>query len=202
MFELLNKGGFVMYAILLASIFALAIIIERAVFFYSTKKNFNQFMHDFTASLYEGGRGAAMGFLEGKTSGLAGLARTYLDNNIEDKSILEEYLYNWSNREVRKQEQNLNFLSAIGHLAPLMGLLGTVLGMITCFQEIHAIGGQADVSTLAGGIWEALLTTAYGLLVAIPVIGAHHYLETVVDRRTDSMQELMSEMDIYFGKNK
>jgi biopolymer transport protein ExbB len=76
-----------------------------------------------------------------------------------------------------------------------MGLLGTVLGMISTFQVIESAGGQADVSALAGGIWVALLTTAFGLVVAIPVVAVYHYFENTAGKRADEMQYLISELN-------
>jgi biopolymer transport protein ExbB len=73
-------------------------------------------------------------------------------------------------------------LELIGLVAPLLGLLGTILGMITAFQALQTSGAQADPSVLAGGIWEALLTTAFGLAVAIPAIVAFNLSENRIDR--------------------
>jgi len=84
------------------------------------------------------------------------------------REVLEESIHAAATHEIRNLEKHLPVLSAIASLAPLMGLLGTVLGMILTFQEISRLGGQADMAALAGGIWQALLTTAAGLLVAIP----------------------------------
>ena len=92
-------------------------------------------------------------------------------------------MYQTGSEEVKKMEVRLPVLAAIAHLTPLLGLLGTVLGMIICFQEIYSLGGQADVTALAGGIWRALLTTAFGLIVAIPVTAIHHYFESLVNNR-------------------
>ncbi len=75
-----------------------------------------------------------------------------------------------------------------------MGLLGTVTGMIKCFIKIEQIGGGVDVSALAGGIWEALLTTAAGLSVAIPTILFYHYFEARVDNYVSQMKDTAEEL--------
>lgn len=85
-------------------------------------------------------------------------------------------------------------LDAIATLAPLLGLLGTVLGMITAFQELEASGGRADPALLAGGIWEALLTTAAGLVVAIPTAAALHWLESLVERTRHAMEDVLTQL--------
>lgn len=85
-------------------------------------------------------------------------------------------------------------LDTIATLAPLLGLLGTVLGMIAAFQELEAAGGRADPALLAGGIWEALLTTAAGLAVAIPTTAALHWLESVVERTRHAMEDALTQL--------
>lgn len=87
-------------------------------------------------------------------------------------------------------------LELIGLTAPLLGLLGTILGMISAFQALQVSGSQADPAVLAGGIWEALLTTALGLCVAIPAIIAFHMFEAQVEK---SKQQIYSAMDRFFA---
>jgi len=78
-------------------------------------------------------------------------------------------------------EKYLRILSVIAQSTPLMGLLGTVTGMIQAFMKVEEAGGRAGITALAGGIWEALLTTAFGLCVAIPSMIIYHYFEGRVD---------------------
>jgi len=80
-------------------------------------------------------------------------------------------------------------LELIGALSPLLGLLGTVMGMIVAFQQMEVAGSQVDPSVLSGGIWQALLTTAVGMAVAIPVVAVHAWLE----RKTERVSALMSD---------
>ncbi|MEM6729186.1 MAG: MotA/TolQ/ExbB proton channel family protein [Pseudomonadota bacterium] len=86
--------------------------------------------------------------------------------------------------------QGLKALELISTIAPLLGLLGTVIGMITAFQALQAAGARADPATLAGGIWEALLTTAAGMAVAIPTTMAVSYFEGVVDRLRIDIEDI------------
>ncbi|MCI5065713.1 MotA/TolQ/ExbB proton channel family protein [bacterium] len=86
-------------------------------------------------------------------------------------------------REVRSLEEWLRPLAVISQLAPLLGLLGTVLGMIQVFVGLEGAGSSVDPGVLAGGIWEALLTTAVGLAIAIPTSAAYSYFEGEVDSR-------------------
>jgi biopolymer transport protein ExbB len=101
-------------------------------------------------------------------------------------------------REAGALERGVNILATIANLAPLLGLLGTVTGMIQVFQGVvrqaQEVGGQVNVGNLAGGIWEALITTAAGLTVAIPVIVLHRILVGVVDRHLNEMEERSLEL--------
>jgi len=92
--------------------------------------------------------------------------------------------------ELARARAGLRLLDLVVTIAPLLGLLGTVLGMIAAFQTLQQSGGQADPSDLAGGIWEALLTTAAGMGVAIPASMALSWFESVVDRVQADMEDL------------
>jgi len=102
--------------------------------------------------------------------------------------------------QIRNLESWLRGLSSIAHLSPLLGLLGTVTGMIAAFMSLEAAGSRVDPSILSGGIWEALLTTAFGLTVAIPAMAAFYYLEGEVDRVRASMKDVSIRVLRHFGK--
>ena len=91
-------------------------------------------------------------------------------------------------------DKNLRGLAVIGNIAPLLGLLGTVTGMIRAFMKIQRLGGIVDASVLAGGIWEALITTAAGLSVAIPTLVAYHYFEGRIDNIASQIKDVASEL--------
>ena len=92
--------------------------------------------------------------------------------------------------ELARLREGLRALELIATIAPLIGLLGTVLGMIEAFQALQATGARADPSVLAGGIWEALLTTAAGMAVAIPAAAALTWFESVADAVQAEMEDL------------
>jgi biopolymer transport protein ExbB len=90
-------------------------------------------------------------------------------------------------------------LEVIATLSPLLGLLGTVLGMIVAFQQMEAAGRQVDPTVLSGGIWQALLTTAVGLAVAIPVVAVHSWLERKTDRVAHHMNDAVTRVFTQYG---
>ena len=95
----------------------------------------------------------------------------------------------------------MRLLATITHLAPFLGLLGTVTGLVSAFHQIELLGGQVQPSDLAGGIWQALITTVFGLVIAIPCMAAYHGFENEADRISRRMQFLVSELNEFFGKH-
>jgi len=101
---------------------------------------------------------------------------------------LDSVASRYGSAELLKLERGFRTLSILGHTAPLLGLLGTIIGMIKAFMVIELSGGRVDSQALAGGIWEAMLTTGVGLAVAIPVLLMLHILESKADRREHDMR--------------
>ncbi|HEY7712433.1 MAG TPA: MotA/TolQ/ExbB proton channel family protein, partial [Candidatus Entotheonella sp.] len=99
-----------------------------------------------------------------------------------DRDALEELALHQARHELQRLSQRLPLLNLIAGLAPLVGLLGTVVGMVKAFQQVAAIQGAVHPGMLANGIWEALLTTVAGLMVAIPAVIFHHVLDQRVKR--------------------
>jgi len=196
MFDILNRGGWVMYVILFCSIIAFAIALERTVYFYLSRGRYRDFLIKLRNHLSDGDIKGALDYVKNSRTYPGRIAFAYISNMGADSEKFEEILHQTGSRELKLMEKRLPVLSATANLTPLIGLLGTVLGMIVCFQEIYTLGGQADVTALAGGIWEALLTTAFGLMVAIPVAALHHFFENLVNNRSDDMQHLISELNI------
>ena len=93
-------------------------------------------------------------------------------------------------------------LDGIGTLSPLLGLLGTVLGMIVAFQNMEAAGAQVDPATLSSGIWQALLTTAAGLGIAIPAIAVHNWMERKVERVAMRMNDAVTQVLLEFSRHR
>lgn len=110
------------------------------------------------------------------------LAMRGLDRAQPGIELLKEELGRVGMQRLESLRSHLRTLEIIGTLSPLLGLLGTVLGMIQAFQQMEAAGKQVDPSVLSGGIWQALLTTALGLVVAIPTVAAYTWLERKLER--------------------
>lgn len=124
---------------------------------------------------------------------LAVALRGHVRGDLTDKDINDEAERFGAGR-VEAMRSYLRPLELIASLAPLLGLFGTVLGMITAFQQMEAAGNQVNPSVLSGGIWEALLTTAVGLAVAIPTVAVFTWLDRVAERTEIAMGDAIRNM--------
>jgi biopolymer transport protein ExbB len=106
----------------------------------------------------------------------------------QSQETMEAIIVHATEEEVRGLSRYLQALATIGNIAPLLGLFGTVVGMIKAFMVIQEMGGKVNAAVLAGGIWEAMLTTALGLAVALPTIIAHSYLVSKVNQSEARLQ--------------
>lgn len=190
----LEKAGPIGITIILCSMVALFIIIERVLAFRALRLKDERFYHRLRKRAQEGcfEEAAVMARAErhpwavGMVEVLARLGNTVRGASRAD---LEKTFSHVATREVRRMERFLPTLFLISSISPLLGLLGTVAGMIKAFQAIENLGGKVDSSVLAGGIWEAMLTTALGLGVAIPAMVAHNYLQGRVHATVADMKE-------------
>ena len=147
-------------------------------------------------ALWAQGQGsAALAAVRGRRSARARVAQaaigTALDPRFDDRAAREETT-RVARQTLYRAREGLRALELIATIAPLLGLLGTVLGMIGAFQVLQSSGNQADPSDLAGGIWEALLTTAAGMAVAIPAGVALSWFEGIADRLQSDLEDLAS----------
>jgi biopolymer transport protein ExbB len=182
-FSLVGKGGFIMIPIIICSIIALAIVIERLYFIRTTQENPKTTLDRFKESLM-GNRFFEewMGLRDSEDS-LKRMIGEGLHLKDLPKWKMEEKLSEVGQEEINKQNRYIRGLEVIASITPLMGLLGTVIGMVQAFNRVADHKGIVDPSLLAGGIWEALLTTAAGLTVAIPTMVMLHYFT----RRTENI---------------
>jgi biopolymer transport protein ExbB len=174
MIEIFDRGGIMMYPLVLASVLALAIIIER---FFSLRKR-KVIIPEIISVVEQFSSFKDMKLAKNicaKYQGpLSNLIQTGLDNTDLERAEIKELIEDKGRQEVRHLERGLTFLETIAVISPLMGLLGTVLGMIKVFGVIKEQGiGQA--AALSGGISEALITTVTGLFVGIPVLIFFNY---------------------------
>ena len=181
MLEMFQKGGPVMYFILLCSLVAAVIIIERLIFFRRIRVDEDSLIRRLKASLEKGQADEALAICESHPSPITNLMRAGIENRHQPKQVIREAVLDAASLEIPRLERFLSMLGTVGNLATLLGLLGTVTGNIRSFGVIGQLGVVGDPGLLARGIAEALLTTAFGLIVAIPVIVFYNALVTKVN---------------------
>jgi len=188
MFEFFEKGGLMLLPIILCSIVALGIIVER---FWSLKRN-KILPSDLVPQVWKLSREEkldAMAIRRLKVgSPLGAILAAGLSNSRFGREIMKESIEEVGRQVAHDLERYLTALGTISAITPLLGLLGTVVGMIKVFSAIMS-QGVGDPSVLAGGISEALITTAAGLAVAIPSLMFHRYFEGRVDDLVLNMEE-------------
>jgi len=188
MLDFLAKGGVLVTPILLCSVLALAIFAERAIRFAVLGRRGGAVAGRVAASLKAGDVAAARKAAEESRSPMGRILAQGIEVINHDRETLETVLVHAVEEEVRGLSRYLQALATAGNIAPLLGLLGTVIGMIKAFMVIQQMGGKVNAAVLAGGIWEAMLTTALGLSVALPTMVAHSYLTSRVDQYEARLQ--------------
>jgi biopolymer transport protein ExbB len=174
LWRLFRKGGLVMPAILVASIVGLAFAIERAVAMRGAVQSPRGLAEEFASRVSRGGEGAAAALVKGKEGVLARTLAAALARLSDGRSGMEEAAAAESFRAFYDLRRNVRPIGVVASVAPLLGLLGTVLGMIEAFDSVSG-GGLGRGEELARGIAKALLTTGAGLFVAIPALVVYHY---------------------------
>lgn len=188
----LNKGGIAIWAIALLSVLTLALIMWK-IWRLSLMGAWSSRKTEQAVELWsQGDVNGAKRTLQGRRSLRAVVARSAIETQTNGQFSEEdskEEVIRVAKLQLQKARSGLRPLELISTIAPLLGLLGTVLGMIAAFQALQEAGSRADPAALAGGIWEALLTTAAGMAVAIPASMALTWFESIVDRLQSDMED-------------
>ncbi|MFA5357101.1 MAG: MotA/TolQ/ExbB proton channel family protein [Candidatus Omnitrophota bacterium] len=195
--QVFTAGGPVMWPILLCSIFALAIIIEKSWHLHKIKIDTQQFLGSIIEKMKRHQVKEALEICEKTKSPISHILKAGILKYDRSRPQIKEAIEDASLYEVPRLEKNLSMLATIAHISPLLGLLGTVTGMVRCFQTIQAKATSfhpVSPGDLAGGIWEALLTTVAGLIVAIPTFIAYNYLVSRINGFILEMEKAATEL--------
>lgn len=191
----LDTGGPVVLVLLAMSVLALTLVLAKLIQFRRCRVGERRAARE-ALSLWRAGRAeAAVERAAASPSPAAqALARALRgqQRGVPEALVREEVL-RYGSGALFELRRGLRPLEVIGSLAPLLGLLGTVLGMIEAFRQLEAAGNQVNPAILSGGIWEALLTTAVGLTVAIPVVALLNWLERRVDHLAQEMDDVVTQ---------
>jgi biopolymer transport protein ExbB len=197
LWQLFLAGGPVMWPILLCSIFALAIILEKLWHLYHIRLDTQRFLSDVLDKVKRHQIKEALELCDKTRSPVSNILKSGILKYDRSREQIKEAIEDVSLYEVPRLEKNLTALATVAHISPLLGLLGTVTGMVRCFQTIQAKATSfhpVSPGDLAGGIWEALLTTVAGLVVAIPTFVAYNYLVSRINNTILDMEKAATEL--------
>lgn len=184
MWELIVKGGPIMFIIIFCSMIGLAVIIEKLRYLRRIRIDTEDFMERVSGILKRNKIVDAIDMCNATPGPIAHIVKAGILKHDRPRLEIKEAIEDSGLHEVPKLEKNLGILATVAHISPLLGLLGTVTGMVRSFQVIEQKAAAlvpVNPGDLAGGIWEALITTVGGLVVAIPAYVAYNFLVTKVD---------------------
>ncbi|MCK4334135.1 MotA/TolQ/ExbB proton channel family protein [candidate division WOR-3 bacterium] len=192
--QLVNpKFSWVMTVILVVSVIAIALIVERFIYFGKRRVKAARFFEKVKETFATGGIPEVLALVKNYDVPFAHIVRVAFENyNLPDEMIVELMESEILEQRTR-MERFFGGLNTIGNVAPLLGLLGTVLGLINAFANI-ATSGSGGPAVVAKGVQEALYTTAFGLIVAVPTIFAYNYFAKKSTDLTDEMESFMRQL--------
>lgn len=194
MLDILDKGGPVLWLIIALSFVAVFIIVERFLYFRKINVDENKLFQRVQQSVKQGYYNEAMAICDNSLSPMSSLIKTGIEYRHYSETALKEVLKDTANQEIPRLERYLTFLGSITHIAPLLGLLGTVTGIMKAFDVLGQFGSVADPSILAKGISEALITTVAGIVVAVPCVVFYNQLVNRVNLILLRMENQVNEL--------
>lgn len=192
MIEWIVKGGPMMIPILLCSVIAFAVMIERLMYIRKIRINTRKFMGEISYSLKRNRADEAIEMCDKSPGPLPKVLRAGILKYDRTRQEVKEAIEDAALHEIPKLEKNIGLLATIGQISPLLGFLGTAIGLAEIFQKIQAKAAALNPVTpadISGGLWQALITMIGGLLVAIPTVAAYNYF-------VNKMNYIIREMEI------
>lgn len=188
------KGGWVMYPIVACSIIGVAIITEKFIVLKKARVNVPAFLIKIRNMVKKKDIEGAISYCMQERTPVANIVKKGLKKFRYGHKRVTEAIESAGRQEISKMEKGLPILATISGIAPLLGFLGTVTGMISAFMKIQELQGSANPSDLAGGIWEALITTAFGLIVGIPALAFYNYFTSRINKIVVDMELISNDI--------
>lgn len=198
--ELAQQGGWIMIVLAILSVVAMFIFVERYIAIRSAEKDDPMFMDRIRDYIKNGDVKSAINFCRVTNTPGARIIERGISRMNQPAPEIQTAIENTGNLEVAALEKRLHVLATISGGAPMIGFLGTVIGMVEAFWQMSNAGGNLDISMLSGGIYQAMVTTVGGLIVGIIALFAYNYLVAKVDgvvneleRKSLSFMDLLNE---------
>ena len=182
LWELFNKGGWLMWVLLLLGGFTIFIFVERFLAIRKASMLDMHFMNRIRDYIYDGKIDSAVNLCTKTDTPIARMVEKGIERLGRPMNDVQTAIENVANLEVSKLENGLPFLATIAGGAPMIGFLGTVMGMVQTFMDMSAAGGTVDMALLSGGMYIAMVTTVGGLIVGIPAYFGYNYLVARIEK--------------------
>jgi biopolymer transport protein ExbB len=190
----LGQGGLMIWVIVATSAVALGVFVERILQYHRDQINSTEFLNGVRNVLKRDNVVEALAICDATPGPVPRLVKIAILNRERGREAVREALEDAGSWEVPRLEQKLNLLATIAQIAPLLGLLGTVMGFMEVFRAVQDEGLNAHISVLSAGIWKALICTAAGLAVSIPSYAGYNYLVGRVNTIVLDMEQVSSEI--------
>ena len=191
---LLTNGGPVIWLILFAAATALAVFVERVLYCHRSQINSAEFLNGVRTVLKRDNVVEAISICDATPGPVARIVKTAILNRDRGRDRVREAVEEAGLIEVPRLEEHLNLLATIAQIAPLLGLLGTIIGFMEIFGRIQEVGLYANIGQLSHGVWQALICAAAGIAVAIPVHAAYNYLVSRINKIVLDMERAAAEI--------
>ena len=186
--DVMLRGGVIMWLILICFLVSVAVVVDRILVLRRASVDYREFMTKFRSLYRRGDPAGVLAFCSQKNVPVANVIRRGILKQGHGQQQVREAIEGAGREEIFRLECRLSFLASIAAVAPMLGFLGTVIGLITAFHSIDAHGASAGAGTLAGGVWQALLPTAFGLAVGLPVHLFYNYCVSKVGKIAHAME--------------
>jgi len=194
MWELMIKGGWIMWPIMVCSIAAAMLFLERVFHLHRAQIKPDDFLSGIYTIVNRGNTAEAVSICDQTPGPVAHMVRAALLHSDEPPVELKQTINKAGLGEVPRLEKNMGGLLTIAQLTPLLGLMGTVVGLIRVFMAMEQNAPLAEIGDLSAGIWQALTTTAVGICVSIPAFAAYNFLLSRVENITLNMEYAAEEI--------
>jgi biopolymer transport protein ExbB len=192
-FELLMKGGFIMIPILLLSIFSIYLFIERYIYIKKSSVLDNTLVSDIISQIRNKKRQEAVSLSRNSDTSIGRILESGLSQNEKTTKEIESTMESTANLEISEMEKNTGYLGIIAGIAPMLGFIGTISGVIKIFYNI-SLADNISIGIIAGGLYQKMICSGTGLIVGVIAYSCYHYLQMMIDRYTIGMQRQVNEV--------
>jgi len=192
MWQLLQKGGFIMYPLYILLLITIFVFVERLIAIRKASRIDSGFMKIIRDNIISGNISAARNLARNTDNPVARMIEKGLQRIGKNIDAIEKSMENVGKLEMYKMEKNLSILSLVAGIAPMFGFLGTIVGMVQLFYGI-ASTGEYTLSTIAGGIYTKMVTSASGLIIGLIAYVGYNFLSTQIDKTANKMESASSD---------